>query len=123
MHSKTSPPQPADDTTSAVSLRYAKNTPDSNAVTSPKLLIGAAGAERVAPPEKWIAYLREHRTEIETEWARLTRVLTCWDELATSPRIGGRMLADMALRSLSKVAKTCGDIDDLRLAFLARLRA
>jgi len=37
--------------------------------------------------------------------------------------IGGRMLADMPIPSLSKVAKTYGDIDDLHLVILARLRA
>ncbi len=83
-----SPTQPGDDATFAVYLRYAKNTPAANAVISPKLLVGAAGTEMVAQPEKWITYLREHRAEIETEWARLAPVRAWWDELAAAPRIG-----------------------------------
>jgi hypothetical protein len=36
--------------------------------------------------------------------------------------LGGRLLGDMALPALAKVVKTYWDIDDLRLAMLARLR-
>lgn len=83
-----SPAQPGDDTSFALFLRYGKDTPATKAVTAPKLQIGAATADLTTKPEKWTEFLRNHRAEIEAEWARLAPVRAWWDELAALPRIG-----------------------------------
>jgi hypothetical protein len=82
------PTQTGDDTSFALFLRYGKNTPATNAVTAPKLQFGAAAGNLATDPEKWIAFLRANRAEIEAEWAKLTPVRAWWDELAALPRIG-----------------------------------
>lgn len=82
------PSLPGDEATFQIFLRYAKNSPAANAVKSPKLLVGAATGDIVTKPEKWTQFLREHRAEIEAEWAALAPVRAWWDELAAHPRIG-----------------------------------
>ena len=82
------PALPGDEVTFQIFLRYAANTPAANAVKSLKLPVGAATNNLVKKPDQWITFLREHRAEIEAEWAALTPVRTWWDELAAQPRIG-----------------------------------
>jgi len=82
------PAQPGDDTSFALFLRYGKNTPAAAAVELPKLRFAAAANDIAAHPEKWIAFLRANRAEIEAEWAKLAPVRAWWDELAALPRVG-----------------------------------
>ena len=83
-----SPALPGDEATFRTFLRYAKNSPAANAVKSPKLLVGSATGDIVTKPDQWARFLRDHRAEIETEWAALAPVRAWWDELADQPRIG-----------------------------------
>ena len=82
------PSLPGDETTFQLFLRYAKNTPAANAVKSPTAQIATATGDVATNPEKWAQFLRDHRAEIEAQWAALAPVRAWWDELATHVRIG-----------------------------------
>jgi hypothetical protein len=105
----------------AIFLRYAKNTPAAQAVQPLKLQVGAGANDIVAHPEKWEKFLRDHRAEIEAEWAKLAPVRTWWDELAAQPRIGdlippspsAPILAFMPARQHSQVAVAIASLQAL----------
>ena len=83
-----SPSLPGDEASFQVFLRYAKNAPAANAVKSPRQIIISAESDFATKPEKWAQFLREHRADVEAEWAAFAPVRAWWDELAAQPRIG-----------------------------------
>jgi len=85
-----SPSLPGDAATFQTFLRYGKDTPAAAAVKAAPIqqIVAAGTAHIVSNPEKWAQVLREHRAEIEAEWAALAPVRGWWDELAAHPRIG-----------------------------------
>ena len=91
-----SPALPGDEASFRTVLRYATNLPADQAVKPLKPNFVVATGDLAANPEKWIRFLRDHRAEIETEWAALAPVRAWWDELAARPRIGDLTAANPA---------------------------
>ena len=83
-----SPALEGDDATYAVLMRYGKGTPAAKTVGESKFIVVEGIGNFTKDPDKWIKFVRDHRTEIEADWERLAPVRAWWDELDTRPRIG-----------------------------------
>ncbi len=85
-----SPSLAGDEATFQIFLRYAKNSPAATAFKPPpeQLAVARATGDIAAHPEKFAAFLREHRADVESGWAELAPVRAWWNELAAHARIG-----------------------------------